>query len=474
MTGGAPSRAPEPPAEDRGAIVRPGSDPIIVEADDPALRRARSVNRQRLVWSNRSGILKAAAIGFVISTVIALLIPRRFASTARLMPPDQNSSTMGMGMAMMAVAGSTAGSQLGPNLGSVAGDLLGLKNSSDLFVGILHSRTVEDDLVNKFNLKKLYWDRRMEDARDDLEKHTDVTTDRKTGIISIRVSDSSPQRAAAMAGEYVSELNRVVIQLNTTAAHRERVFLEDRLTQVKQDLETAEEDFSQFAGKKTALDIPAQGRAMIEVSAALEGQYIVAQTELEGLRQIYADGNIRVRAAQARVAELQQQLKNQVVGKPREATPADAAGASLYPSVRELPALGVAYADLYRNTRVQELVFQMLTQQYEMAKVQEAKETPSVRMLDPPDVPEKRSFPPRVLIIVVGTMLAIVSSVYWLFSKQAWDQTEQGDPQKLFALEVIHTLRAYSPRVMINGASGNGRTAWARFRRNGKHLESGE
>ena len=102
-------------------------------------------------------------------------------------------------------------------LGSLAGDLLGVKSSSDLFVGILQSRTVQDDLINKFDLKKVYSAREMEDARESLNNRTDLTSDRKTGIISFQVTDSSPKRAAAMAGEYVNELNWVVTQLNTSS-----------------------------------------------------------------------------------------------------------------------------------------------------------------------------------------------------------------------------------------------------------------
>jgi uncharacterized protein involved in exopolysaccharide biosynthesis len=271
-----------------------------------------------------------------------------------------------------------------------------------------------------------------------------------------------------MAGEYVYELNQVVTQLNTSSAHRERVFLEDRLSQVKTDLESAEKKFSEFATKNTALDIPAQGKAMIEAAATLQGQLIVAQTELEGLKQVYADGNVRVRSTQARVDELRRQLEKNLgstLGAPDKSNVQKQA--SFYPSIRELPALGVGYADLFRNAKIQEVVFQTLTQQYELAKVQEAKETPSVKVLDPPDLPEKRSFPPRLLIITLGTMLAVVGSVSYILGKRVWDQTEQEDPQKAFAQEVIHTVRERLPWVATNG-SGPGSMSlkvWSRFRR---------
>jgi uncharacterized protein involved in exopolysaccharide biosynthesis len=471
MSETASSRAREGAPREDIVLAPPDVEIIRNDTDDFKLSRARSVATQRIVWANRRVILRATVVGLLVSTLIAFLIPKRFQSTARLMPPDQGSS--GMGMAMMAAASSSIGSQIGSSLGSMAGDLLGLKSSSDLFIGILESRTVQDDLINKFDLRNVYWDRRMEDARDDLQKRTNVIADRKSGIITIEVVDKSPVRAAGMAGEYVSELNLVVTQLNTSSAHRERVFLEDRLTQVKQDLETAEQNFSQFATKNTALDIPTQGKAMIEAAATLEGQLIAAQTELEGLKQVYADGNVRVRSTQARVDELRRQLEKGLGGRSNEPGAANAQDQHpLFPSIRELPALGVGYADLFRNAKIQEVVFQTLTQQYELAKVEEAKETPSVKVLDPPDVPEKRSFPPRLLIILVGTALTMVGSMSWVFGKQAWDQTDQGDPQKIFAQEVIHTIHARMPWAATNGSNPGSMSVkvWTKFRRSKEHL----
>lgn len=467
------------PREDT-ALSQPEIDAIQSEVRDLEPGRSHSVVSQRLIWENRRFIFRITLAGVVLSTLIAFLIPKRFQSTARLMPPDQGGSGSGMGLAMMAAASGSLGSQLGSgqagsSLGSVAGDLLGLKSSSDLFIGVLQSRTVLDDVINKFDLKKVYSDRLMEDAREDLQKKTSISADRKSGIIEIQVVDKSPGRAAGIAGEYINELNKVVVLLNTSAAHRERIFLEDRLTQVKQDLENAEQNFSHFATKNTALDIPTQGRAMIEAAASLEGELIAAQTELEGLKQIYADGNVRVRAVQARVDELRRQLEKNLGSK--SDAPDVAKGQnqqSLYPSMRELPALGVDYADLYRNTKIQEIVFQTLTQQYELAKVQEAKETPSVKVLDSPDVPSKKSFPPRIQIMILGAILAFVAGVVWVLGKHRWDEVEAEDPQKLFAMEVLHTVSSRMPWTHTNGSGSNsiGQKVWNRFRRSKEHSSS--
>jgi uncharacterized protein involved in exopolysaccharide biosynthesis len=413
--------------------------------------------RLRLLWDRRQWLARLAGAGLVLSTLIAFLIPKRFESTTRLMPPDQANSNM----TMLAAAASGQGG--GSGIGAMASDLLGLKSSGALFIGILGSRTIQDDLINKFGLQKIYGDRQLLDARIRLSKNTDISEDRKSGIITIQVTDKVPQRAAAMAGEYVEELNRVVTGLNTSSAHRERLFLEERLSQVKLDLESAEKGFGEFASKNTAIDIQAQGKAMIEAAGNLEGQLIAAQTERQGLKQIYTDDNVRVRAAQARVEELQKQLQR-IGGKfdgpaganletgPQTGKSED----SMYPSIRQLPLLGVSYADLYRATKVQETIFETLTREYELAKVQEAKEIPSVKMIDPPDVPEKKSFPPRLEIILAGTMASIFAGVVLVFADEMWEKTDPQDPQKVLALEIYRAARTRLPWVSQNGANENG------------------
>jgi capsule polysaccharide export protein KpsE/RkpR len=427
----------------------------------------RSAAPWRLAWNHRRFLLRVTGIGLACSLATAFLIPTRYRSTVRLMPPDQGSS--GMGMAMLAAAtGGAAGmtGQMGSSLGSLAGDMLGMKNSSDLFVGILGSHNMQDDLINKFNLRKEYHDRKIEDARDDLDKRTDFTADRKSGIIKIEVTDHDPKKAAAMAGEYVDRLNEVVAHLNTSAAHRERIFLEDRLVQVKADLESSEKNFSTFASKNTTIDIQSQAKAMIESGAELQGQLIATQTELQGLRQIYSDNNVRIRTMQARVDEIKRQLQK-IVGQREDASAqvqGDPPDDTLYPSIRKLPIIGVSYADLYRDSRVEEAIFEVLTKEYELAKVQEAKETPSVKVLDVPDVPEKKSFPPRIVITVLGTILALAGALLFVFGQTRWEAVEDSDARKALAIEVYSTVRARMTKGSTNGSSTNGSNA--------SHLES--
>jgi len=431
---------PEEPAERIHGNA--AAEELLLSADEEIL-----LPRLRLLWNRRRFLAKAAAAGLLAGTLLAFLIPKSYVASTQLMPPDSQSSS---GMAMMAAFAAKSGG----GLGGVAGDLLGVKSSGALFIGILRSRTVEDLLVERFDLKKVYGARLEEDARRTLEANTSISEDRKSGIISISLTDHDPKRAAELAQAFVEELDHLVAQLSTSSARRERVFLEDRLAAVKQELDRSSQEFSQFASKNTAIDIKEQGRAMVEAAATLMGQLIAAESELKGLEQIYTPSNVRVRSVQARITELRAQLEK--MGGKGEGTESLANASvttdSLYPSIRKLPLLGVKYADLFRQTKVQEVVFETLTQEYELAKVQEAKEIPSVKVLDGAKIPERKSFPPRLLIMFLCTFLVIVGVMVFSLGEARWQELDAQNPNKLFAQEVFQSVNSYMPWATPNGS----------------------
>jgi uncharacterized protein involved in exopolysaccharide biosynthesis len=406
-------------------------------------------------------------------------------------------------MAMMAAMAAKAGG----GLAGVAGDLLGIKSSGALFIGVLRSQTSQDRLIERFDLRKVYGTRLVMDARLRLDENTSISEDKKSGIITISVTDHNPQRAAALAKAYVDQLNSLVAELSTSSAHRERVFLEERLKVAKQDLDDASNQLAQFSSKNNMLDIQQEGKAMLDAAGTIAGELIAAQSQLEGLRQIYTDNNSRVRSLNARVAELRRQLEklggtqsnatknpqastlarnravNPLPGQPGDPStgqiadapgptvdePADpsaakAGGGLPYPTIKSLPLLGAKYADHYRRAKIQETVYELLTEQYELAKVQEAKETPSVKVLDPARMPEKKSFPPRLVIMFLGTFLACAISVVWVLGAARWAETDPKDPRKVLLHEVADTLKARIPWAQSNGVSSNGA---------GAHAESG-
>jgi capsule polysaccharide export protein KpsE/RkpR len=417
----------------------------LAESKNSALSEHR-VERLRALWRRRVFLFRMAGGGLLTATAIAFLIPARYESTVRLIPPDVQSGGM-----LAALANKAGG-----GLAAFGGDMPSLKTSGALFMGILQSRTVEDDLIGKFDLRRVHSTQRWESARNELANSTEVSEDRKSGIITIKVTDRKPQLAASLCQEYVEELNSVVNQLSTSSAHRERVFLEERLKAVQLELADAEKEFSQFASINSTIDIKEQSRAMVDAAAALQGQLIAAQSELQGLRQIYADTNVRVRSIHARISELQKQL-GKIGGQGESSTAViKIRGESFYPSIRELPLLGVTYADLYRRSKIQEVIYETLTQEYELAKVEEAKEIPSIRILDPANVPERKAFPPRLLIMFLGVCGSCALGVGWVFGREAWKEADAHDPRKLFAQEIFAAMKAELPVVSQNGSGLRG------------------
>jgi uncharacterized protein involved in exopolysaccharide biosynthesis len=373
----------------------------------------------KLVWERRRFIGRFVARGTLLSLLIALLLPSRYESKAELMPPDSQSAAMGTLAALTGGSGGTSG------VLSSAADLLGVRTSGALFISILESHTVEDHLINRFDLRRVYRVKTYAKARKELDSLTNLDEEKKSGVLTIKVSDRDPKRAAAMAQAYVEVLN-------TSAAHRERVFLEERLQVVKRELDTSAKEFSDFSSKNAAIDIKEQGRSMVAAAATVQGQIIAAESQLRGLEQIYNANNVRVRSVQARMAELQQQLQKLGGSASMPESAADS-----YPSLRQLPVLGLTYADLYRRITINESVYEALTKEYEMARVQEAKEIPSVKVIDPGEIPEARAGPPRALITMAGAFLSFCVAGIWLFGKEAWDNTDERNHRKILAGEIV-------------------------------------
>jgi uncharacterized protein involved in exopolysaccharide biosynthesis len=222
-------------------------------------------------------------------------------------------------------------------------------------------------------------------------------------------------------------------KVSTSAARRERIFIEGRLADESKNLHDAEQQFSQFASSNMALDVPEQTKVTVEAAARLQGELIANQAQLEGLKQTYTAENIRVKSIQAHVNELERALAKINSG----AASSVQDPTSPYPSVKNLPLLGVKWADLFRNTKIRETVVELLTQQYEMARIQEAKEIPSVKVLDSASNPEKKK-PSWKLILLVGTLLGIILACLGNLLKDWWERWDHDDPRRMLIAHVFH------------------------------------
>jgi capsule polysaccharide export protein KpsE/RkpR len=357
------------------------------------------------------------------------------------MPPDSSRSGSAL---ITALAGRSLGSEL---LGGLAAGLMGGSNNGALFIDLLRSDSVTGRMIDRFDLLKVYSKRYRVDAAKALMRSTTIIQDKKSGVITLEVKDQDPRRARDMAQAYLEELNAVVIRTSSSSAHQERVFIEKRLTAVKGDLEKAQDALSEFSSRHSTVDLGAQTKATVESEAKVQGELIVAQGDLESLEQIYGNGNVRVRAAEARVSSLKRELGRMggsaapLAKDANESESQDSDNAESYLPLRQVPRLAVPYTDLYRESHVQEAVYDLLTQQYEIARIQEAKDVPAVNVIDAPGIPEKKSFPPRAVVT-----LALTSGFLLLFSicliwREHWLAIYPDDPRRAFAAEVVRTAR---------------------------------
>ena len=326
------------------------------------------------------------------------------------------------------------------NMGSLAAEAMGMQIPGAAFIQVLRSRTVEDDLIQKFDLRRVYRKKLWRDARTELASNTDVSEDRKSGVISVTVTASSPELAASMARRYVEALNELVTRVDTSSAHRERVFVEERLKQVKTDLDRDSALLSQFSSKNETLDPREQGRTMVEAAAKLQGELIAAEAELSGIRQIYGPENSRVRAAEGKIGELKRDLKGLQGNSDQQFD---------YPSIRQLPVIGLQYSDLYRNVRIQEAVFENLTKQFEMAKVEEARDVPSVSVLDEAEVPEVKSGPKLTPIVLLGFLLGAVIAAGAVAASYLWGSASDETLLKKLVLQLSNDIAQHVRRLPL-------------------------
>lgn len=381
------------------------------------------------LWSQRRAIFAWAGAGLIVSLGLAFWLPK-YHSTVQVMPPDSSSNSLSA-LALPALTKM-------PGLAGLASEFIGSKSTGAVFVKVLESRTVQDDLINRFDLRKRYGFTYWEDTRKRLHWRTSIKEDKKSGVITLTVTDRDPKLAEALAGAYVEELDRVVARVSTSAARRERIFIEQRLTEEKQTLEDAETQFSRFASSTMALDVPEQTKVTVEAAARLQGELIASRAELDSLQQIYTAENYRVKALRARVAELEREARKMNSGPLATGSAQDPTNP--FPSVKSLPLLGVQWVGLYRATKIHETVFELLTQQYEMAKIQEAKEIPTVRLLDSASNPEKR-YPRPLTVVILGVLTFIVLGSVSTWLKDYWDAWSVEDPRRAFLLRVYLGVR---------------------------------
>jgi tyrosine-protein kinase Etk/Wzc len=327
-----------------------------------------------------------------------------YESKATILAPKESGGGGASSIAAM-LAASGAGQFLGGILPSGG-------SSRDTFVAILKSRTMGEELVNRFRLKDYYKAKFDVDAVGALQGATEVTVS-KEGVISVKVEDKDPKLAADIANSYVTNLDRMVAKLGTTDASRQRAFIAERLEKTENVLRQDEEALRRFQEKNKAVVLTEQAKGAIEAASRARGQIGVAEVQLEALRTYATESNPEVVALKRQIGEMKRQLTQMEYGKglelPQEETGAGGDKKEFQVPFTKVPAVGMELIRLMREVKVQETVFNLLTAQFEQAKISEAKDTPTVQLLDRAVPAERKSKPKtRVNMEIAGALSLFV------------------------------------------------------------------
>jgi tyrosine-protein kinase Etk/Wzc len=361
-----------------------------------------------LLLERKRFIVRFVLVAAVLAIVVSLLLPVRYEAKIVLLPPAQNSS---ISSALLGQIGGLA--SLG-SLASLAGGGLGIKNPADMYVSFLTSRTVEDAMIQRFGLMKEYHKKRMSDTRKEFEHRTTVMAGTKDGLIRLSIEDGDPKRAAELANGYVDEFRKLSASLAITEAARRRLFFEQQVQQAKDKLTEAEEAMTKTEQSTGVLQIDSQARSLIESAAILRAQVVAKQVQIEGMRSFATDDNPNVILAKQELAALQSQLEH-------VAESHSDSGSDINLSKGRVTQSGMEYLRRFRDLKYQETVFELLAKEFEIAKLDEAREGSIIQVVDAAVPPDKKSSPHRTLIVIVGTVLAFFVAVLWVWLRKRLD-----------------------------------------------------
>jgi len=370
-------------------------------------------------------IAKVTGIAVASGLVLCLVLPVRYTATTKLMPPQQSPSSASMLMNQLTSSG--AGS-----LAAMAGAGLALKNPNDIYVGLLNSRPVADAIIQKFGLTKVYHARDMTAAREKLAQYTAIAS-RKEGFIVVSVSDRDKKRSAEMANTYTEELRTLTKTLAVTEASQRRLFYEEQLKQAKEALVSAELTFQRVQQSKGLVQLDAQAKAMIEGFAQLRALVAAKQVDVQALRSYSTENNPDVQLAERQLSSLQLEASR------LEQSNHSPGFAEM--GLADVPGAGLEYLRADHELRYTQALFDMLMKQYDVARLDEAKDAAIIQVVEPAIEPDRKSSPKRALIIelfaIVGLFSGcILARILW------WKELVQFDPVATRRFETLR--RAFS------------------------------
>ncbi|OQS35473.1 hypothetical protein B0T39_17760 [Chromobacterium haemolyticum] len=378
------------------------------DSEEISLLEIIRVLAQQKYWIIGSAISLGGA-----ALLLSLLLPPTFTSTAKILPPQQQSAGMS---ALLGQLGGLAG---------VAGNVSGLKNPNDLYIGMLQSRTIADNLIQQFKLKQRYQTDSLDATRKEL-KNASAISSGKDGIITISVDDPEPQFAAKLANAYIEQLIKLNQNLAVTDAAKRRLFFENQLKQTKAQLAEAETALRQTQERTGMIQPEGQVSAIMGTVTQLKATIAAKEVQLEAMRSYATEQNPLYQRTSQELAGLKTQLAKLETGK-------ETAGDVMVPTGK-MPQSGLEYLRRLRDVKYQETIFELLSKQYELARIEEAKDSSQIQVLDKADIPELRSKPKRAQITLLGIFGGLAIGILLAFLRDRMIAAKQSGRLREFAL----------------------------------------
>ena len=347
----------------------------------------------QVVAGRRKVVLIPTLAAALLSIAYCLSVADIYTAKTMILPTQEDKGLMS------AMVGQLGG------LANLVGGAVASQSTTDLYVSMLKSEALQDPIIDRFKLMERYKERYRSDTYRLLAKKTAVSAGKKDGIVTLSVDDEDPKRAADMADAYVEELGKLAVRLSVTGAGQNRAFLGERLTAARANLAKTEENLKVFQARNKAVQVTAQAEATIKGVAELRAQLAAQEVQLATYRRQFTESSQEVKNLATSVGNLRVQI----------AKLEGAGTASSIPSVGSVPAIGQEYVRLMREFKTQETLVDLLTKQYEMASLAEAKDFSPFQVIQKARVPEKKSKPHRAMIVFLAIWATFFASIVAAF-----------------------------------------------------------
>jgi len=372
--------------------------------------------------------LNVVAVCFIVA-VVSLFLPNWYTAKITILPPERETLSLSTSFLSGLSGGALGGGFALPLMAT----------PSDIVAAILQSRAVAQPVVEKENLIEVYKTGSMEKALKELSLHMQVSVGSE-GIISLEFEDKDKNRAARIANLLADELDRVNQETNISKAKNARVFIEGRLAQTQKDLAEAEESLRNFQETNKAISLDEQTKAAINAAAELKAQYTKDEIELNVLSKSLNSSHPEIRKLRTRMGEIRRQLGTMEFGREVKGKGEEAEDKGLMEMpFSQVPSLGLELARLVREVKIQERVFQILTEQYEQYKIQETRDTPTIQILDKASPPERKSRPKRTFLIGIAGVVSLFGGVFLAFLLEYFNRIKHRNPEDFKKIDSIFT-----------------------------------